>query len=163
MSGRPTVRPVGPGEASALAGLHFRSFADAWSSETMEALLVRPYVKAFGALVNPDAALRGFVLIQVIADEAEVLTFCVEPEFRGRKLGATLLDAAAACAAALGVTRMFLEVNEGNAAARKLYEQQGFVVVGRRSAYYREAGQGNAGADALIMRKALPETPSSAK
>jgi len=162
MSGGLIVRPVGADEASTLSALHVRSFPDAWSTETMAALLVRPYIKALGVEFQPGDPLRGFVLIQIIADEAEILTFCVEPEFRGRKLGAALLEAAAGRAGGLGVTRMFLEVNEGNLPARQLYEQQGFVVVGRRSAYYQAAGQANAGADALIMRKTLPERPASA-
>lgn len=162
MSGAATVRPVGADEAAALADLHVQSFPDAWSADTLAVLIARPYVKAFGVLVNPDAQLRGFILIQVIADEAEVLTFCVAPGFRGRKLGAALLSAAAACAGDLGATRLFLEVSESNPAARRLYEQQGFVEIGRRAAYYREQGQAHAGADALVMRKTLPERAASA-
>jgi len=125
-------------------------------------MLDRPYVKAFGIVVNPGDRLQGFILIQVIADEAEVLTFCVEPDLRGRKLGAALLVAAAAHAGEQGATRMFLEVSESNLAARALYDRQGFVVIGRRAAYYQAPGQTNAGADALVMRKTLQPGPASA-
>lgn len=163
MSEHATVQAVGPEAAASLASLHARCFPDAWSKETFEALLARPYVLAFSILVNAGEAPSGFILIQVIADEAEVLTFCVEPALRGRRLGATLLEAAAEHARGLGVARMFLEVSEANAAARGLYEQQEFVVVGRRSAYYREPAQAGAGVDALVMRKTLSRGPASAK
>jgi ribosomal-protein-alanine N-acetyltransferase len=145
-----------------MSALHARSFPDWWSADTLAALLERAYVLALGVVVNPDEVLRGFILIQVIADEAEVLTFCVEPELRGRKLGAALLSAAAGRAGALGATRMFLEVSEGNPAARRLYGQQGFVEIGRRRAYYREPGSSNAGVDALVMQKPLQARPASA-
>jgi ribosomal-protein-alanine N-acetyltransferase len=35
---------------------------------------------------------------------------------------------------------IWLEVHEGNDAARKLYEKQGFVAEGRRPRYYRDGG-----------------------
>ena len=162
MSGEPVVRAVGVDDAAALSALHARSFPDWWSADTLAALLERPYVLALGVVVNPAGPLRGFILIQVIADEAEVLTFCVEPELRGRKLGAALLSAAADRSAGLGATRMFLEVSESNPAARRLYGQQGFVEIGRRRAYYQEPGSSSAGVDALVMQKTLPERPASA-
>jgi ribosomal-protein-alanine N-acetyltransferase len=162
VSGEPVVRAVGVDDAAALSALHARSFPDWWTAETLAALLERAYVLALGVVVNPNGPLRGFILIQVIADEAEVLTFCVEPELRGRKLGAALLCAAADRSAVLGATRMFLEVSEGNPAARRLYGQQGFVEIGRRRAYYQEPGSSNAGLDALVMQKTLPDRPASA-
>lgn len=162
MSGDPLVRVVGVGDAAVLSLLHERSFPDWWSAETLAALIERPYVLALGVVVNADGPLQGFILIQVIADEAEVLTFCVEPEMRGRKLGAALISAAADRAAERGATRMFLEVSEGNPAARRLYQQQGFVEIGRRRAYYQEQGTPSAGVDALVMQKPLPGRPASA-
>lgn len=162
MSGSPLVRTIRPDEAAALAALHVQCFPDAWSQETFEALLVRPHLIALGAMVNADGELKGFILIQIIADEGEVLTFCVEPGSRGHKLGTALLSAAASFAGALGANRMFLEVSENNPAARTLYEHHEFVVVGRRSAYYRESGSADAGVDALIMRKTLSTGAASA-
>ena len=47
---------------------------------------------------------------------------------------------------------MFLEVAEDNAAARDLYERQGFRPVGRREDYYRTASGTVA---ALVLRRDL--------
>lgn len=162
MSDNFKVVRVGAEAAASLASVHAQGFSDAWPAATFEALLGRPYVLALAVLVNPGASLRGFILIQVIADEAEVLTFCVEPEFRGHKLGAALLEAAAEVAREMGVAQIFLEVSEANAVARGLYARQEFVVVGRRSAYYRDPAQASPGTDALVMRKTLRTGPASA-
>jgi ribosomal-protein-alanine N-acetyltransferase len=51
--------------------------------------------------------------------------------------------------AALGVGRIFLEVEEGNRPALRLYARAGFTEVGRRPGYY--AG----GAAALVLRRDL--------
>ena len=141
MNGSCSIRDVGMGDACALASLHEKSFFDHWSTETFQALLTRPYVKAYGGTVGTGFDLQGFVLIQIIADEAEILTFCVAPDVRRRRMGGALLSVAERGAALLGVSRVFLEVGEENKAARGLYDQQGYVVVGRRSAYYRSPGQ----------------------
>ena len=49
-----------------------------------------------------------------------------------------------------GVRTVFLEVEENNAPARRLYERTGFAVVGRRERYYRQASGEQS--NALLMR-----------
>jgi GNAT superfamily N-acetyltransferase len=49
---------------------------------------------------------------------------------RGRGAGAALLEALVAAARAGGASRMFLETEEGNAAARRFYARAGFDVEG---------------------------------
>ena len=142
----------GAGDAAAMAALHASAFADAWPEAAFAALMAREGVFALLALRAADDVLRGFILIQLAADEAEVLTFCVSKETRQTGLGGALLTAACDLARAGGARAMFLEVGEANAAAIKLYEREGFAVVGRRPAYYRrDHGAG----DALVMRKVL--------
>lgn len=99
-----------------------------------------------------EGAPEGLILVRAVAGEAEVLTFCVAAAARRSGLGRALLRRACADAMAIGAGEMFLEVAEANMAARRLYEAEGFAVVGRRKAYYhQDAGS----ADALVMRKAL--------
>ena len=81
----------------------------------------------------------GFILIRVVVDEAEILTLAVRPSARRAGLGVRLVEAAVVRAAALGAERMFLEVAEGNVAARALYARSGFVEMGRRRGYYSHA------------------------
>jgi ribosomal-protein-alanine N-acetyltransferase len=53
----------------------------------------------------------------------------------------------------MGVHRVFLEVDEGNLPARKLYARAGFRDVGRREAYYQD--QKGRSAAALVLRRDL--------
>ena len=55
--------------------------------------------------------------------------------------------------AGLGVRRVFLEVDEGNVAARRLYRRAGFREVGRRKEYYQPAP--GAPATAVVLRRDL--------
>ena len=128
--------------AETLADLHAAAFAAPWTAGTFAELLVQPGVFA-------ETADDGFILIRVVAGEAEILTLAVRPEARRRGLGARLVAAAAARAAALGAARLFLEVAEDNAAARALYAAAGFAETGRRRGYYPREGGGRT--DALIL------------
>lgn len=142
-----------PLHAAALAAIHAASFPprERWGADAMALQLGLP--GAFG-LVDPRGAM---VLARVAADEAEILTLAVIPPLRRQGLGRTLLDAAAARAAALGAGAMFLEVSAANTGARALYALCGFTEVGLRRRYYSD------GADALVMRRALsaPLTPAA--
>src|ERR1700743_3291542 len=112
-------------DAALLAELHKSSFADAWSRAAICELLAGPGVFAW---FTPD----GFVLARVAGGEAEILTLAVAPLVRGKGLGRALLRAAAAHAATLGATSIFLEVGADNPAALALYAGLGFERVGLR-------------------------------
>jgi ribosomal protein S18 acetylase RimI-like enzyme len=49
------------------------------------------------------------------------------PDFRGHGVGRKLLDAVVAKASALGCCKITLEVHEGNARAKQMYEAAGFA------------------------------------
>ena len=95
--------------------------------------------------------LLGFVISRIVLDEAEVLTIAVDADCRRRGVAAMLLEAHLSELAMERVRRLFLEVDEGNAAARALYKKFGFVEKGRRDGYYRKADGSRA--SALIMQK----------
>ncbi len=132
-------------EAAALAALHAAAFppADRWGADAIALMLELP---GTFALHHPG---QGFVLARVAAEEAEILTLAVHPDARRQGHGAALLMGAMAGAVARGATAMFLEVAEGNAAARALYAAAGFAEVGRRRRYYADGG------DALVLRRDL--------
>lgn len=140
-------------DARLLARLHAPAFPDAWPEEAFRSVLVRePVIALLGA--RGCGAAEGFIVIQALAGEAEVLTFCVAAAERRSGLGRALLRAAFDAAAERGALEMFLEVSEGNAAALALYRGEGFLAVGRRAAYYRHGDQS---ADALVMRRVLKQ------
>ena len=84
------------------------------------------------------------------ADEAEILTIAVEPKARGSGLATVLLGSHLSRLSRLGVSALFLEVDEANAPALALYRRFGFQQVGRRAAYYAKADGSRA--NALILK-----------
>ena len=63
----------------------------------------------------------GFILSRMAAGEAEILSVAIAPAWRGRGLSRPLLDFHLRRLAGLGVRTVFLEVDEHNAPARRLY------------------------------------------
>ncbi|MDB5485035.1 MAG: rimI, partial [Tardiphaga sp.] len=95
----------------------------------------------------------GFAVSRLAADEAEILSIAIDSKQRGRGLSRDLLHTHLGHLAGRGVRTVFLEVEENNQPARKLYQRAGFAVVGRRERYYREPG--GAELNALVMRRDL--------
>ena len=131
-----------------LAATHAAAFADtrAWSAAEFADLLSDP--KCF---VTGSAA--SFVLMRVIADEAEVLTLATAPADRRKGFARTALQAAEAEATKRGALAVFLEVAEDNTAARALYESLSYRQVGRRAGYYTP--KNGAPVAALVLRKEI--------
>ena len=65
-----------------------------------------------------------------VSDDIPELTMGVDPAVRGRGIGRALLDALIMRVRAVGPA-LSLSVEDGNTAARALYERAGFTVVGR--------------------------------
>ncbi len=134
---------AGEADVESLARLHALCFAKPWDAKAISELLSQPPVYVV-------AAKDGFVLARATGGEAEILTLAVAPGARRQGLGTALVRAAAERAQQLQADRMFLEVDQNDPAARALYEKLGFSPVGLRKSYY------NTGADALVLRAALP-------
>lgn len=147
----PALAEARPADASPLSALHAASFRRGWSEDEMERLLLDPAVIAHKASFGRRIA--GFILSRCAADEAEILSVAVARARRGSGLGRTLLDLHLRRLAGLGVRTIFLEVDENNAPARRLYDRAGFRQVGRRQGYY--AGEGPDAAAALVLRRDL--------
>jgi [ribosomal protein S18]-alanine N-acetyltransferase len=147
--GEPTLSEASPQDARALAGLHAASFHRGWSDGEFERLLLDRHVVAHRAMVG--RSLAGFIMSRRVLEEAEILSVAVVASRRGKGLARQLLDLHLRRLAGLGARTVFLEVDEGNQPARRLYRRAGFREVGRRPGYY-PAGQGAA---ALILRRDL--------
>lgn len=138
---------TGP-DAERLAAIHAEAFIEAaWSADAFADLLGQAGVFAV------DSA-DGFILMRVVADEAEILTLAVRPAARRVGQGSRLVGEGVVGAAARGAVRVFLEVAEDNVAARALYDRAGFAEAGRRPGYY--AGADGARRDALLLVLNLP-------
>jgi [ribosomal protein S18]-alanine N-acetyltransferase len=140
-----------PDDAAALSRLHVAAFRRGWAEDEFERLLVDRHVLVHRATLGRE--LVGFILSRMVAGEAEILSVAVAPARRVRGLAGRLLTLHLRRLAGLGVEAVFLEVDEGNAPARRLYGRTGFREVGRRPGYYPHAG--DAPAAALVLRRDL--------
>lgn len=102
--------------------------------------------------VPVDHAVVGYVVMWLVADEAELANLAVAPDRRRLGIGRYLLDSAMTEALAGGAKSLYLEVRESNVAARAMYGGRGFLAVGRRPAYYRNPME-----DALLLRYQPPQ------
>lgn len=134
-------------DAAAFAAVHAASFPRGWGEDEFLALIGEHAVVADRATVGRNFI--GFVLSRLAADEAEILSLAVAPAWRGRGLARPLLDLHLRRLAGRGARAVFLEVDEHNAPANRLYRRAGFAKVGRRQGYY------DSGATALVLRRDL--------
>jgi len=149
--GEPKLSQARVADAAAIATLHARSFHRGWSEGEIESLLVYRAVFAHRATIG--RSLAGFILSRLVKGEAEILSVAVASSSRGRGLAGRLLDLHLRELERFGTRTVFLEVDEDNAPARRLYVRAGFREIGRRAAYYQERpGKSTA---ALVLRRDL--------
>ena len=149
--GEPTLSEAASRDAAAIAALHAASFRRGWSEQEVEGLLTDRHVIAHRAMVG--SAMAGFIMSRLVEDEAEILSVAVAGQRRGRGLARNLLNLHLRRLAALGARAVFLEVDEHNKAAIRLYDRAGFHEISRRPNYY--PGPGGQAVAALVLRRDL--------
>jgi ribosomal-protein-alanine N-acetyltransferase len=146
------IEPSQPRDADAVATLHAHSFYRGWPRQDIEQYLIDTDTPTLVAC-DSKRRLAGFAMLRLLGDDVELMTIAIEPKFRGKGVGAALLNA---CFADLMMTpskRMILEVAADNPAAIRLYEKLGFKKLSERQGYYaRPDGQP---ATALVMARPL--------
>jgi ribosomal-protein-alanine N-acetyltransferase len=147
----PRFVAAAPQHASDIAAMHAEAFRRGWSEDEVEALLTDRAVVGDCASINGKVA--GFILSRRAADEAEILSVAVNGRQRGHGVGRALLDLHLRRLAGMGVRAVFLEVEEGNEPALKLYRGAGFRQVGQRPDYYPQPDAKPAAA--LVLRRDL--------
>lgn len=128
-------------------------FGEAWTAPQCAGLLPMPGV--WLSLARDARGVIGFALARLVAGEAELLLLAVRRGAQRRGVGKLLLERFTSDAKKRGADRLHLEVREGNHAV-KLYENQGFALVGRRRNYY--GGADGRCHDALTLAKIVPRT-----
>jgi tRNA threonylcarbamoyladenosine biosynthesis protein TsaB len=144
------LRPADVRDVALLASLHGATMPRPWETSFFQEVLTAP--GGFAVVAEANEAALGFVLGRAVVDEAEVLAIGVLPAYRQNGVATRLLREAALRAHALGAATLFLEVDENNHVARRLYEAHGLMAAGRRKNYY----SGEGGGDALLLRGGLP-------
>ena len=139
-----SFREMKPEDADAVEAVEKASFAVPWSRKSFweEAANERTVY----LLALDDEKVIGYAGTWILDDEAQITNVAVAPEYRGKKVGAGLMEHLIEEAKKRGATRMTLEVRPSNASAIALYERFGFKDYGRRPHYYLDNGE-----DAMIM------------
>jgi ribosomal-protein-alanine N-acetyltransferase len=143
----PTMAEASARDVPPMAAVHAASFQRGWGEDEFRRLLLDRNVICHGARIG--RTLVGFILSRIVAGEAEILSVAIKPGWRGRGFSRPLLDLHLRRLAGLGTRTVFLEVDEKNAPAVRLYRKAGFFDVGRRQGYY------GGGASALVLRRDL--------
>jgi ribosomal-protein-alanine N-acetyltransferase len=138
-------------DARRLAQLHGESFHRGWGEGEFEAMLAERNTLVHRLRVGRKVI--GFAVSRMAADEAEILSIAVAATHRGRGLSRNLLLTHLGHLAGHGVRTIFLEVEENNQPARRLYQRAGFSVAGRRERYYQRSGGEQL--NAVLMRRDL--------
>ena len=110
-------------------------FGEAWTRSQLSGILPMAGVSLILAREPGSGDALGFSLFRTVADESELLLIAVTPAQHRRGVGRMLLDDFLDRARNHGVSRVHLEVREGNSAVR-MYREAGFSPVGRRRNYY---------------------------
>src|SRR5262249_46900159 len=94
---RAVIETAGPDDAGAVAAIHARSLAAAWSEDEFSAFIEDPGVIALVMRVarrlgRPQVA--GFIICRSAANEAEVLSVATDPAYRSKGYGRSLIEEA---------------------------------------------------------------------
>ena len=122
--------------AEDLAKCHAMLFPEPWDAAAFQQFLSHPGSIALIARQGNPQETVGFIVGQLAADEAEILTFGVVEDWQRLGIGRRLLEGLQRAAVRGEAKRLFLEVAEDNLPALVLYSRIGFKEIGRRKAYY---------------------------
>ena len=133
-----------------VAELEKRCFTAPWSENSIRHELTNPI--SLWLVAVEDGKLLGYVGSQSVMGEADMMNVAVDPESRRRGIGRGLVEDLVQALKDRQVNSLTLEVRASNEPAKALYEQLGFLQIGRRLNYYRNPKE-----DALILRKEWAE------
>src|SRR4029078_9312998 len=108
-------------------------------AESIARSIEHPASASFIAQIREPAVLAGFIIGRIAADEAEVLSIGVAPEWQKRGIGRRMVEGLVRAARRAEVKRVFLEVASDNLAAGALYHSLGFIPAGGRKGYYQRS------------------------
>lgn len=125
-----SFREMTPEDADAVERVEKASFSVPWSRKDFWEHAANERTYYLLALDNEDVV--GYAGTWILEDEAQITNVAVSPEYRGRKIGAGLMEHLIKEAKRRGATRMTLEVRPSNTTALALYKKFGFKDCGHR-------------------------------
>jgi ribosomal-protein-alanine N-acetyltransferase len=126
-----------------------KSFPHPWTHLQLQHGISGQNGNAALVLENPLHELVGYLVYQLIVDEAFLHNIAVHPQFRHQGLAAKLIRAYHRIARKNKCLCSLLEVDVENQEAQQCYIRLGYTEIGRRTKYYPN------GNDAMVMKKKL--------
>jgi [ribosomal protein S18]-alanine N-acetyltransferase len=123
---------------------------EAWSRSAYVEEVTDAELRYYLVAESDDGEILGDGGLMTIAETAQIVTVGVLPHARRQGIGRVLVRALVAEARRRQAEEVLLEVRIDNDAAQKLYESEGFSVIGKRRGYY-DRGR----VDAVVMRYEL--------
>lgn len=109
---------------------------EAWTREGFFTFLTKS--DTMFLVVEEKGTLLCYCGVLMVLGEGDILTVAVRADRQKEGIGTFLVNGLIRLAEELDCPVLHLEVREGNAAARRLYERLGFVTDGIRKNYYTD-------------------------
>lgn len=146
------IKQVDKESAEILQRLHADAFSNYWNVADFNDFFATKGTYAWLAM-SEDGRPAGMVVLRVQYEQSDIITIAVSHLFRRQGIAYALMEQATAFALEKDASVMFLDVEEHNHAAQKLYENLGFIQLSRRKLYYRQ--KNGSYTDALVMTRKL--------
>jgi [ribosomal protein S18]-alanine N-acetyltransferase len=130
--------PLTISDGETLEQIHKACFPDGWSQDTFQKLLNDKGVCGWMA-ISPENLPIGFILARILYNEAEILTFAVQPSVQRNGIGRYLLEELLIFIRSVQCNKLYLEVAIDNEPAVSLYKNMGFQIISTRPDYYKRA------------------------
>ncbi len=149
------VRPATLDDVSSIAHIMQKCFDPVeethWHNQQIKEAISGNHLSVFVIVVSDQMV--GFLITQIVVDEAEILLIAIEPERQGVGFASHLLQGwLNAEKQKSRLKKISLEVAEDNMAAIKFYHSAHFEQVGLRKAYYKKANGERTNAMILARR-----------
>ncbi|WP_272876223.1 ribosomal protein S18-alanine N-acetyltransferase [Metaclostridioides mangenotii] len=125
-------------------------FEDFWSRESFTKEMSNNLAHFIVAKIGNRVV--GYIGTWFILDECHINSVAVHNDYRGRKIGDSLMEELISLCKQNNIVAMTLEVRKSNTVAQNLYKKYGFKIAGIRNEYYTNNRE-----DAIIMWNQLEE------
>src|SRR5215471_2238391 len=145
------IRPYRPSDFETLYAIDQECFPKRIAYGRLE---LKIYLHSSGSrciVAEMGGAIPGFVLTELSAELAHIITLDVLERYRLKSIGSRLLEAAERDAIMKGAGCVYLETATTNKAAIALWKKHGYREMGTLKNYY------GGGLDAFEMQKLLPQ------
>lgn len=136
------IRKMTPEDSMPASRLHAEHFNPAWSDASFYQFLHSAHILGWSAYTpgRPEQML-GFILLRLVTDEAEILTILTKKNSEERGIATNLLRNAMRNLHELQAKSLYLDVDENNHKAIKLYKKFKFKPISTRKAYYNNGAE----------------------